>query len=280
MWKIKFKKSLLFILTIFAFNYLNAQTFDLQSVSNNKNQFGFSFNKAFFSSDAEFSTFSGVFQLYFDIPVSSGLNIIGNFPYINHSFHLKNIYIGDYNYSANGFGNIFIGLQTNNEAYSYKKSIYSFGLYLPTASEEASYPGLYADYYYISKYLIKRLGIYFNYAFHKIEPEGFNYGLEIGPDLSIPTGDNNGDTELFAHYGILACYKMEKVSLNAEFVGVMMISQDFDNFGDRFVNMLNIGAQFNLSEVTPIIFYKFYFKEDINQTIDGVLGIRVNVSID
>ncbi len=279
MGKIKMMVSLLFVIMIFAFNILYAQKLEFQLISSDQKQFGFSFNKVFYSDNLNMSTFSGVYQLFLDIPVSSKFNIIGTIPYITTSYHNLGFF-GSYDYSASGFGNLFVGLQTNNKAVDYKKSVYSFGLYLPTASERAAPNGLLANYYYLTKYLPNTLGIYFNYAFHKTEPEGFNYGLEIGPDVLIPVGDNNSDGELFAHFGLLGSFRINKFMLNAEFVGVAIITQDVDTFGDRFVNMVNVGAQWNESVVTPMIYYKFYLRDDISRSLDGVLGIGVNVSMD
>ncbi len=280
MGKLKIKKSLLLILTIFSFDLLYAQKLELQSISSGKYQFGFNFNKVFYSTDVNMSTFSGVYQLFWNVPVSSGLNIIGNIPYITTSYHIDFVYFGDYEFSENGFGNIFLGLQTNGKPEDSKRSIYSFGLYLPTASDRAAINGYLADYYYFTKYLRNTLGIYFNYAFHKIEEEGFNYGFEIGPDLIIPIGDNNSDVELMVHYGILGSFVINKFILNMEFLGIATLTSDVNDFGDRFVNMINIGVQWKESLVTPVIYFKIYLRDDINRSIDGVLGIGVNISID
>ena len=68
--------------------------------------------------------------------------------------------------------------------------------------------------------------------------------------------------------------------MSLEFVGVVVISEDIRNFEDRFVNMLNVGGQWDGGIVKPMIYYKYYLREEIRHTIDGVLGIGVNVWID
>ncbi len=272
------KINLLYLLMFTTLNILSAQTLDLQTIPNNKIQFGFNFNKAFYTSHTDMSASSGVYQLYVNIPVSSKLNIIGDIPYLNTSYDI-NYGFGEFSYSENGFGNIFVGIQTKPKMMDDKRSIFTLGLFLPTAAEQASLNGVLADYYNFSKYLPNTFGFYFNYAYHRINTEGFNYGLELGPNLLIPTKNNNSETELFAHYGIIAGYQIDKLLLNLEIIGIAVISQDIDNFGDRFINMLNIGAQWRESTVTPKIFYKIYLRDDIRHNIDGVLGIGVNISI-
>ena len=274
-----FRISMFLAVIFFAFNYLYAQTFDLQYIPKDEKQFGFSYNRAFYKNSINFSTLSGVYQLYIDIPVSSKLNLIGNIPYISKSYNV-NFGFGEYSYSANGIGNIFIGLQSNQKSNDNGKDIITFGLYLPTGSEDASYNGTISDYYHMSKYIPNSIGIYFNYAFHKRNNDGFNYGLEIGPNVISPTKRNSFTTEFFAHYGIITGYQVDQISLNLEFVGNVVISEDIEEFGDRFVNMLNFGAQWMGTAVTPRIYYKIYLRDEMRQMVDGVLGVGVNLSID
>lgn len=276
MGKINIKTILFFLFMIL--DVLSAQTLDLQTIPSNKKQFGISFNKPFFSTDRNLSTLSGVYQLYANIPLSSKLNIIGNIPYINTSYDFYYPF-GHYSFSASGLGNVFIGLQTKPKVLENRRSTFTFGLYLPTASEEASYNGALSDYYYFSKYIPNSIGLHFNYAYHYINTEGFNYGLELGPNLLIAT-KGSSETELFIHYGIITGYQINKLLLNLEVVGVAIISEDIENFGDRFINMLNIGAQWRGTVVTPKVFYKIYLRDEIRHTVDGVLSIGVNVSID
>ena len=106
------RKGNLFLLIMFiAIDVLSAQTLDFQTIPNNKKQFGFSFKKAFYSTNRNTTTLSGVYELSANIPLSSKLNIIGNIPYINTSYDIDNGF-GRYSYSESFLGNIFIGLQT------------------------------------------------------------------------------------------------------------------------------------------------------------------------
>ena len=273
------KINIIYFLMFGTLNILSAQTLDLQAIPNDKIQFGFNFNKAFYTSNTDMSTLSGVYQLYVNVPVSSKLNIIADIPYLNTSFDV-NFGFGQLSYNENGFGNIFLGIQTKPKIMDERRSIFTFGLFLPTAAEQASVNGLFADYYSFSKYLPNTFNFYFNYAYHYLNTEGFNYGLELGPNLLIPTESSSYETELFAHYGIIAGYQINKLLLNLEVTGIVVISQEVDNFGDRFMHALSIGAQWRETTVTPKIFYKIYLRDDISKNVDGVLGIGVNISID
>jgi hypothetical protein len=275
---VNLKKIIFFLIMFAAIDILSAQTLDFQTIPNNRMQFSFSFKKTFYSTNRDMSTFSGVYQLNANIPVSSKLNIIGNIPYINTSFDIDYPF-GHYSYSRSGLGNIFLGLQTKPQIMESRRSTFTFGLFLPTASETASLNGALSDYYYFSKYIPNSLGFHFNYAYHYIPAEGFNYGLEIGPNLLIAT-ESNSETEFLMHYGITGGYQINKLLFNIEVIGVVIVSEDIGNLGDRFVNMINIGMEWRENTVAPKIFYKYYLRDDINRTVDGVLGIGVNVSID
>jgi len=77
-----------------------------------------------------------------------------------------------------------------------------------------------------------------------------------------------------------AGYQINKLLISTEFIGVAIISQQADTFGDRFVNMFNLGAQWKEDVITPKVFYKIYLREEMRDMIDGVLGLGVSVSID
>ncbi len=269
-----------YLIIIFAFSTTSAQTLNLQSMPTEKMEFGFIFAKPFYSNNLEFSFFSGVYQFSLSIPISSKLNILSGVPLIISSYEEDYGIRGKSKFDKNDVGNIFIALQTNYDAVENKRSILTFGLYLPTASKEAAVNGLYTDYYNLQKFIPDYLGVYFNYAFHKLNAKGFNFGFELGPNIIIPTEDGSSKTELFIHYGIGAGLQAERLLIKTELNGIFIVSEEAQIFGDRFVNLFNIGALWNGDTVTPELYYRIYLSKNINEALDGVLGIGVKVSID
>jgi hypothetical protein len=85
--------------------------------------------------------------------------------------------------------------------------------------------------------------------------------------------------ELFIHYGISGGFKMTNVMLSAELGGLVFISEDIDDFEDRFVHSLAFGAQWTGSNIKPGIYYQIYLKEDFRDVVDGILGIKVDVDL-
>ncbi len=104
----------------------------------------------------------------------------------------------------------------------------------------------------------------------------------------IPTkNEHNDDVQrLFAHYGITVGFKIKDVLLSAELEGLVWIiteKEDIDSFYDRFFHSISsLGVQWTSSSIKPGIFYQIYLKEDfrnIDEFVDGVLGIKVDVDL-
>ncbi len=262
------KTSLIWLILLISLEDLSAQTINFQAIPDDKTQFGFSIDRPFYFNINSFIV-SEVYQFFFNIPVSSDLNMIGSVPYVSANDYIYN----DYTYDESGFGNIFIGVQTNPGTMDNSKSIFSVGLFFPTGRQE-TYPAAYVNYYDIRKYF-PSFGLYFNYAYIKVNSEGFNYGLEVGTDILIPIPE----AALLFHYGINAGYQVSRLLFNIDIFGNAVINGEFDNLGDRFTNLIDFGAQLKESTITPQIFYRIYLGEEMRNVTNGVLGIGVIVSI-
>ncbi len=279
MGRITYKTVLTFCMMLISTNLIIAQTLNLQDIPSEKIQLKLSYNKPFYKNQYGISTSTNVLGLDFNLPVSSKLNIILNVPYIFYNSDYS-IYYYNYSYNKKGFGNIFLGAQARAYSDEKIKSILTFGIYLPTASEDAAGSGIASEYYYLSKYLPNSLDLYFNYAYHRINPEGFNFGIEAGPNILIPTKTEGNRTEFLLHYGITAGYCINKFLVSAELLGVVMVSEDFQDAGDRFVHLLAFGAQWEGNRISPKIFYQIYLRKEMRDTISGVLGIGISVNLD
>ena len=273
------KTAIAFCMVLISANLIFAQTLNLQDIPSDKIQFKLNYDKPFYNDQHGLSTSTNVLDLDFNLPVSSKLNIIWNIPYVFYNYKYDNIY-SNYSYSKNGFGNIFLGAQARAYSSLNIKSIITFGIYLPTASEDAAGSGIAAEYYYFSKYLPNSLDLYFNYAYHRINTEGINYGIEAGPNLLIPTKSEGNKTELLLHYGIIGGYCINKFLFSAELLGIMMVSEDIQDAGDRFVHLLDLGAQWEGNRISPKIFYQIYLRQEIRNSVKGVIGIGISVNID
>ncbi|QQS37770.1 MAG: hypothetical protein IPM56_07425 [Ignavibacteriales bacterium] len=259
--------------------FLNSQTYNLQTIPTNKTLAGLVFEKPFYGMELEPSILSGSYKLNFSVPVSDKINVIAILPFSAISYEFgSGIYAAEY--SESGLGNVFLGIQTKPVMPDVANSFITAGIYLPTAEKKIAFTGLMSNYYDLQAYIPDAIGIYGNYAYHRIEEHGPSYGIEFGPNLILGVGDYNSETDFFVHYGGVAGYSFNRVGINFELLGVLLLTSDPENFGDRFVHMVNLGAHWKGEVFIPKIFYKIYLREELKKSVDGILGIGISVLFD
>ena len=140
-----FKSVLALVFVAILCNYASAQHLLLQSQPQDKPQFSLRYLHPNFESDVHLSTLSGIYNLSANIPISSNLNIVASLPYSTYT---------DEDESDDDFGNLYVGLQMHQLSSSTNKSVYSVGVYLPTASDDtfANFVSMFANYHQFQKY--------------------------------------------------------------------------------------------------------------------------------
>ena len=94
-------------------------------------------------------------------------------------------------------------MQHKRKMKNHRSTTTSFGIFLMTACDDIAFMGLFTHFTGYYKHISDVLTLTGNFTYFKIQPQGFRLGLEIGPDLAIPTEDGR-DTELLCHYGLTA----------------------------------------------------------------------------
>lgn len=275
-------KIALIILTIsFPLNFNFAQTLGLENSPSDNIKIDFRFEKTTFNnSNFDYSNFSGTYNLSLNIPISSKFNLKSTIPVEHIKYTSKSSYSSrDRKVDQTEIGNIFLGLQTNNEILNNRRTIFTFGVYLPTANDAISLHGLFGNYYSFQSFMPNSWGVYINVMHEKISEQGFGYSIEAGPNVVIPSKESyNNDAEIFLHYGLSLSYQINKIMANLEITGIAVISEDYDDFSDRFLNNLNFGIQWKGARVVPRIYHRIYLREYLRDMIDGVWGFGLSVA--
>ncbi|NIM13500.1 MAG: hypothetical protein GTO45_15415 [Candidatus Aminicenantes bacterium] len=248
------------------------QTFLLENVPSRRTKLGFRYLRPEFK-EADLSGLSGVYEFSLSIPVGSRLNLVGSLP-----LSIVNITGAE---NEGSIGNIYVGLQSRLKSSRQNVFSLSLGVFLPTMSEEnvdTAFVGIFSNYYEFQKFIPNTWTVYGNLAYHRIKPYGVIYGFEIGPNIMIPT-EEGGETEVYIHYGISLGYRLDYIDIKAEWTGIGIITEDVDDFGDRFVHSITFGIFWNRSFLRPGIFYQIYTREGIRETVSGVLGIRLDIML-
>lgn len=267
----RFAAAITGLLVILSLQMLSAQTFIFQDQAEDRTKLGLRFLRPNPADEDNLSTFSGSYDLYINAPLSSRLNLVGSIPF--------NSFAAEGEDSESGIGNVYVGLQTRSDNSAEKGMNLSLSVFLPTASEEkgeAHFTGVFTNFYEFQRSLPEVLTVYSNFAYHYRQLGGGMLGVEIGPQLIIPTGQDGGDTELFGHYGLAGGVSLAKVAIFAELLGVFIVTEDVEDFGDRFEHFVDFGAQLTGSVVRPGLFYMLPLHNDFQDIIDGTLGIKVD----
>lgn len=250
------------------------QTFFLENIPSSRTKLGFRYLRPEFK-EADLSGLSGVYEFSLGIPVGSRLNLVGSLP-----LSIVNITGAE---NEGSIGNIYVGLQSRLKSSRQNVFSLSLGVFLPTMSEEnvdAGFVGIFSNYYEFQKFIPNTWTVYGNLAYHRIKPYGFIYSFEVGPNIMIPTENDYGEeTEVYIHYGISLGYRLDYIDIKAEWTGIGIVTAKVDSFDDRFVHALTFGIFWNRSFLRPGVFYKIYLKEELRETVSGVLGLRLDIML-
>lgn len=257
-----------------------SQSFILQDPPSSNPKMTFKYFRPHFKGlDNPLSVLSGLYDFNVSIPVNDRINIIGSVPFAA---------IGgeDFVESESTLANISAGIQYRFGYTDQRATAVTLSITAPTASENKIIPlllGMMSDYYEVPKFFPNVLTINGNLSHHIFRTNGFLLNMEIGPYLMIPTkSDNNStleDTELFVHYGVSVGYRLNPITLNVELAGLGIITEDMDNFEDRFDHMLAFGVQWNRGSVRPGLYYQLFLDKDMNDTVNGVLGLKLEIDL-
>ena len=261
----------------------SAQTFYLEPIPEARPTFGLRFMHVRLDGDADLSTFSGTYDFYVDIPTSEKVGFRLSLPYSRVSFKYSQVY-WDYvpqEVSESGVGNVYVGVHLTNQLSEQTKSVFSIGLHLPTASDnyDAASIGLLANFHQARRVLPNAWVVYGNMAWRTESSDGGIFGFEIGPEAWIPEGNTNDESELLLHYGLSGGGGTQHFAFLAELMGWIVITEDYEDFGDRFEHQLAFGVGLRDYTVRPSLWYQIPLDDDLRNSIDGVIGLQVEVSI-
>jgi hypothetical protein len=258
------------VVLCYSWNVILAQSFNLEPFASDKTLIGLKASLPGFknSEGMNVKAMSGTYTLYSAIPISPKWSLYAELPFI--------AYMDEYQ-SETGLGNIFLTVRAAlNEK---KTSQISLGMFLPTISE-SNYSlagmGLFSNYYRISQFT-QAYTIYGNYSSITSLEKDWILGVEIGPEVVIPK-EEDYDTEIWFHFSLLAGYRIDKLSLWAEFNDIIFASQlDAEiDFNDRNINQIVFCGQYNFGVIRPALCYMLPLKDELNDIQTGAIGFKVD----
>jgi|GEM_PF-1949063 len=206
----------------------------------------------------EVSSFSGIYDMKINMPLSRKLNLVTSLPLISYNPKTEKNYF--YGSSGNALGNWFLGLQTKPDYNS--QSYYSvlFGVYMPIAQNQnlaQLYFAQNTNYHEYYAYMTDMLTLYANYERRFLLDDGLSWAFEVGPQIHIPTKNNSNNGQLNAHYGLSGTVEFSGFNITTEFAGLVNFSSDYSKFDweNRFLHYFNVGFGYNSYVIAPTFFY-------------------------
>jgi hypothetical protein len=268
--KIRFYETVVVLTFVFLMvGSIQAQTFQFETLPKDRPQIGCRYLHPFFDSPhIDLTAFSGIYELYTNIPLSPRINIVGSIPFMTMDYETS-----WYKYDEEGIGNIHIAMQYHPAAAENRSSNVAFGVFIPTASDkwDLSLLSMFTDNYGFPKYFSDMLTFHGNVVRHSMNPRGTLLGTEMGAYFVIPT-EGSGDPELFMRYGLTAGFHHLDFAIFAELLGLAIVSEGDMDFGDRFDHEVTFGINWRRG---PGVFYKIYLDEENRDVVSGVLGVKL-----
>ncbi|UCF05158.1 MAG: hypothetical protein JSV33_14765 [bacterium] len=260
----------LFITVLLGSSHVMAQSFIMRDIAGDRPRIGVRFMRPAVDG-VDLSAMSGAFDLSFTLPLSPSTAILASLPFSTIAAEGWD--------RESGIGNIFLGLQAHIGSSDIRTSAFTVGLFIPTAGEnkwDANIIGMFSNYHEFQKYIPHTLTAYVNQSVRFNTLEGAIFGIEAGANILIPTEDQEyRDTDMFARYGLTGGVSTSGFAFLFELTGLVWLSGDFVDFGDRFYHSLAFGAQYTGIPLRPGIFYMLYLKDVLSDDVDGVLGFKL-----
>jgi len=272
--RLSFRVSLVLLSLIVFAASAEAQTMYMQTIPEEKPKFGLRFFRPNLASDADLSLMVGTFDLYASVPVSRSANVYVSVP----SSRIAGDDIGE---SEFALGNPFIGIQGRQGNPDSHLSSFMVGVHLPLADDEkpdAAILGWFSNWHEFYRVIPDVWTLYggFTNYWTRPGPTAPMYSTQLGSILALPTA-NGADSEFFIQYGLSGGVRTQKMSFWVEWLGLFIVTEDVDGFGERFDHQLSLCAGLTGYTVRPALSYQIAVDDDLNNVIDGVLGLKIEV---
>jgi hypothetical protein len=235
-------------------------------------QFGVRFLHPKLDEDLELKTLTGTYDFGFAFPLSPSLNLVGMVPLVKVAIE---------NQDSSGFGNVYVGVQTREPEAESRLTSASFGVFLPTASRDDSGTlqlGAGFNVHDFAKYVPDYLTVVMTPSYQQRIGASGVLGLEVGPQVLIPTGGEGNDVEIFLQYGAAAGLQRETVSLLVEVIGLYTMTFSEVSAGDRFYHSLQGKVATQIGLFRPSLFYRLPLDDNQKDFLDSSLGLQLEVT--
>ena len=102
------------------------------------------------------------------------------------------------------------------------------------------------------------------------------YRFLIGPTLLAPDA---GDAEILLDWSTLFGFRGTVAHAGFEYAGRMILTEDYDDFGDRFDQFIGLAAGLSIGRVEPGAHFRYTIDEEYRELIDFMFGINLKIQL-
>lgn len=251
-------------------------------------KFDFTYTSISLKSFPEQALYTGSYNLRLDSRVSETVSFFSEVPFFLSSLEIPNFFDGgteDVDHEA--FGNIVLGTRFLLSDNIGKKSLLELSVGLPTAKDfdfDDFYPlyfflALYSDVLNQDKYQPNAMAIKANYIYNQKEISS-NWLYSVGLRYLTNVEYSYVESELLLDYGTEYVYSsdMNPIDIGARLKGMMILTEDLEDFGDRFVHSFEPIVGFRFGQSKLAFEYRLYLKDEFDEIVDSILNINFSTT--
>lgn len=182
------------------------------------------------------------------------------------------------NDSESAVGNLYTGIEHN-----FKNGLLEAGLFVPTLSSDDRFLGVINSYFDVGNmpsYLAGATSLRIFLSYLNISENKMYLKIGGGPDIIIKTGDKSAlsdDMELIFNYKAVIGYQNDMIHFSIGTTGIFAVSEEFDDFADRFMNIADFNFKYIGSDFQPYMLIRLPLEEPANELYD--LSLTFGISI-
>jgi len=177
-------------------------------------------------------------------------------------------------------GDLYLGLEQRSGR---DGPSFEFGVRLPTTSEDkvdAAVLGILSDVNRWEAFLPKTFAVVPGVNYRYLGPNDVGIRVRAAASMDVPTGDNNGDTEIYGLYAIQFVYMGAGAEGSVGLSGRIWVTEGDLDIGQRTVHQLDAAVNLAGMKVRPGAHLRIPLDEDFGDLIDATFGVQLMVVLE
>ncbi|MCM2272158.1 MAG: hypothetical protein NDJ18_06365 [candidate division Zixibacteria bacterium] len=228
----------------------------------------------------ELGFFNTILFLGAQIRVSPSVNLVAELPITTWDVKDPMVYdLGWYFYDwedEQAIGNPYLGLEYSRPG---APILFALGVRPPLASDDklfAAVVGLFGAADRFEAFVPDLWTFSLAIGGRSSATVGPAYRFLIGPTLLVPDA---GDAEVLLDWSALFGFRGTIAHAGFEYAGRMILTENYDDLGDRFDQFIGLVGGLNIGQVEPGVQFRYAIDDEYREWIDFTFGINLKIRL-